>query len=93
MLENVEVYGAAPCEQVLEEAQQLVAGRPRGHLGGPRWTPSVRFCTTLSMWCRSCIEMCSKEGNCRRLCFTNGMLYWYMRKRTSLLFRVAARDV
>ena len=37
--EDVEVHGGAPREQVLEEAQQLVAGRPRRHLGGPLLDP------------------------------------------------------
>jgi hypothetical protein len=37
--EDVEVHGGAPREQVLEEAQQLVAGRPRRHLGGALLDP------------------------------------------------------
>jgi hypothetical protein len=54
-----------------------------GILATPSWIPSVRFWTTLSMWCSSWAETCSNGGNCSRLCLTNGMLYWYMRKRRS----------
>jgi hypothetical protein len=116
--EYVEVHGRAPGRQALENRRSWRRIVQIGILATPSWIPSIRFCTSLSMWrpskqprmvriflkvymelgsyflflqeqikdiiiCSSWAEICSNGGNCSRLCLTNGILYWYMRKRRS----------